>query len=170
MILEIRALAPDDDRSRFQSDDEALDLFFHRYAGQNQFRYHIGVTYVAVTKHRIVGFATVAPATLDADALPTSRRMPPYPIPVLRIARLATDSGARGTGVGNALMRFCIELAEKLRDDVGCVGILVDAKPGAAGFYERLGFAPVRVLEGAARTTPAATAMFLSLASVPRSA
>jgi len=45
MTVEIRPLQPADDRRPFRSGDEALDLYFHRYAGQNQFRHHIGVSY-----------------------------------------------------------------------------------------------------------------------------
>ena len=37
-----------DDRTRFRSGDADLDRFFQAYAGQNQFRHHIGTTYVAV--------------------------------------------------------------------------------------------------------------------------
>jgi GNAT superfamily N-acetyltransferase len=167
MIVEIRALRPDDDRSAFRSGDEALDLFFHRYAGQNQFRHHIGVTYVAVAEGHILGFATVCPATLDAEDTPSKRKLPPYPVPLLRIPRLATEQSARGRGIGNALMRHCVELAEKMRDEVGCVGLLADAKPGAVGFYERLGFVRASAVEGQARAVPAAVVMFLPLGSVP---
>jgi GNAT superfamily N-acetyltransferase len=169
MTVEIRRLLPDDDRSAFRSGDIALDAFFQRYAGQNQFKHHVGVTYVAVSKGRILGFVTVSPTTLDADALPSKRKLPPYPVPLLRLARLATDEGARGAGIGRALLRFSIELAERLRDEVGCVGLLVDAKAGAVAFYERYGFVPVELAEGAARVVPAATPMFLSLGSVPQS-
>ena len=42
--IEIRALQPEDDRQHFHSEEEALDHFFHRFVGQNQFRHHIGVT------------------------------------------------------------------------------------------------------------------------------
>ena len=41
--MEIRILRPSDNRSVFQSGDEALDRFLHRYAGQNQFRHYLGV-------------------------------------------------------------------------------------------------------------------------------
>ena len=167
MTVEIRNLRQGDDRSSFRSGDEALDLYFHRYAGQNQFRHHIGVNYVAVEEERILGFLTVSPATLDADPLPSGRKMPPYPVPVLRIARLAVDHRAQGLGIGRALLRFGIELAESMRVEVGCVGLLVDAKEHAVSFYRQLGFVAVDTLEGASRIVPAATPMFLSLGSVP---
>src|SRR5688572_28096485 len=123
MTVEIRALRADDDRTGFRSGDDALDLYFRRYAGQDQFRHHVGVTYVAVEGTRILGFATVAAASLDADDLPGGKRMPPYPLPILRVARLAVSEDDRGRGLGQALLRFCIEIAERMRDEVGCVGV-----------------------------------------------
>ena len=59
--MEIRRLRPDDDRSRFRSGEHDLDRFFRAYAGQNQFRHHFGVTYVAVDDGDVLGFLTVAP-------------------------------------------------------------------------------------------------------------
>lgn len=168
MSVEIRALRGDDDRGTFRSGDETLDLYFHRYSGQNQFRYHVGVTYVAVDEMRILGFATVAAASVDADDLPSGRRMPPYPLPVLRIARLAVEQSEQGRGVGRGLLRFCIELAETMRDELGCVGPIVDAKPGAASFYRLFGFTDVETQQGGAPLLPKPTTMFLPLGAVPR--
>ena len=42
--MEIRALRNTDDRTTFRSGDADLDRFLAKYAGQNQFRHHIGVT------------------------------------------------------------------------------------------------------------------------------
>jgi len=36
--------------------------FFQKYAWQNQFRHHVGNTYVAVEHAKILGFVTVRPA------------------------------------------------------------------------------------------------------------
>ena len=149
MTVAIRPLRPADDRKAFRSGDEALDLYFHRYAGQNQFRHHIGVSYVAVEEDWILGFVTVSPGTLDAGDLPSGRKTPPYPVPILRVARLAVDEAARGLGLGQALLRFAIELAERMAGEVGCVGLVVDAKDGAEAFYRRYGFVPLEVVEGA---------------------
>ena len=44
-MIEVRLLRQEDDRSRFRSGQPDLDRFFARYAGQNQFRHHIGSTY-----------------------------------------------------------------------------------------------------------------------------
>ena len=101
--------------------------------GQNQFRHHVGVTYVAVEDEAILGYATVAPAAIEIDLLPDALRkgLPRYPLPVLRLARLAVDSRVRGRGLGEELLRFVFGLALKLTSDYGCVGVVVDAKPDA---------------------------------------
>ncbi len=93
--------------------------------------------------------------------------MPPYPLPVLRIARLAVSDADQGRGLGGALLRFCIELAEQLRDEVGCVGIVVDAKPKSTALYSRYGFVDVDAVEGAAAFIPRAVLIFLPLLTVP---
>ena len=168
MTVEIRALRKEDNRNSLKSGDPDLDVYFLRYAGQNQFRHHIGVTYVAVEGDRILGYATVSPGILDAGELPSGRKMPPYPLPVLRLARLAVDEQAQGLGLGRKLLRFCIELAERMMEDLGCVGLVVDAKPQAVEFYRALGFQELHVIEGASAQRPAPLSMFISLGSVPK--
>ena len=51
-------------------------------------------------------------------------------------------------------------MAERL----GCVGVVVDAKPGAVGYYERLGFSPLEGIVGQIEGRPRPTPMFLPLA------
>jgi GNAT superfamily N-acetyltransferase len=166
--MEIRALRPSDDRSAFQSGDEALDRFFHRYAGQNQFRHYLGVTYVAVEGRRVLGFATVAPRHVDIESLPerARKKLPRYPVPVLGLARLAVDKAAQSIGLGGQLLRFVLELAAKMADEVGCAGVVVDAKPGAVDFYAKYGFTPFEVLEGQSEARPRPTPMWLPIQAI----
>lgn len=72
--LLIRPLEQTDDRSAFHSGDVDLDRFFHRFAGQNQFRHHIGTTYVAVSGKGIHGFVTVSPGELAATSVKKATR------------------------------------------------------------------------------------------------
>jgi len=168
--MEIRALLPTDDRTAFRSGDEALDRFFHRYAGQSQFRHHLGLTYVAVDAGRVLGFATVAPRHVEIEELPERERkkLPRYPILVLGLARLAVDGSARGLGVGAQLLRFVLELALDMVGRVGCAGVVVDAKPGAIEFYAKYVFAAFDVLEGESDARPRATPMWLPIDAVKR--
>jgi GNAT superfamily N-acetyltransferase len=166
--IEIRPLARDDDRSGFACGQSDLDRFFEHYAGQNQFKLHLAVTYVAVVEDRIVGFVTVAATSIDRASLPSGRlrrRLPAYPLPVLRLARLGVDGRAQGLGIGKALLRHVLALAVEQRDRLGCVGVVTDAKPEAVSFYQSLGFVAVEgVLEGLLHGEP--VPMFLAINTV----
>jgi len=163
--MEIRPLRESDDRATFRSGDPDLDRFLVKYAGQNQFRHHIGTTYVAVEGGRILGYATVAAGCIEGEGLPsaTGRKLPRYPLPVLRLARLAVDSALQSRGVGGALLRHVFLLALNMSNDFGCVGVVVDSKPEAVDFYSRFGFSPLDVREGRLESRPQPTPMFLPL-------
>lgn len=166
--MEIRPLRESDDRSIFRSGDADLDRFLHKFAGQNQFRHHIGTTYVAADGSRIVGYTTVAPGHIEIDGLPASLRknLPSYPLPILRLARLAVDQSVQGQGVGQEILRFVFRLAVRMANDFGCLGIVVDAKAEAVGYYRRFGFFPLEVVEGHSESRPMPVAMFLPLRDV----
>jgi GNAT superfamily N-acetyltransferase len=166
--IQVRLLQRSDDRSRFRSGNIDLDRYFQRYAGQNQFRHHLGTTYVAVTAERISGFATISPGELTAESIPRSvrARLPAYPLPILRISRLAVEERDQGKGVGRLLLRAMFELALDLRDRFGCMGVIVDAKADAVGFYEGLGFMKLDVRSGDLGDRPGPTPMFLSIKEI----
>jgi GNAT superfamily N-acetyltransferase len=163
--MEIRALREADERTAFHSGDTDLDRFFHRFAAQNQFRHYVGVTYVAVEGVRILGFATVAPGHVEIEGLPAAARrtLPRYPLPVLRLARLAVDQSAQGQGLGAQLLRFVLQLAMRMAGDFGCAGVVVDAKRGAVEFYAKHGFLALDAVHGQSDARPRPTAMFLAM-------
>lgn len=170
MTIEVRLLEPADDRESFRSGNERLDLFLRRYAAQNQFRHHIGVTYVAVEGGTILGFATVTVGHIEIENLPQSlrKKFPGYPLPVLRLARLGVDRSAQGRRVGERLMRTVLSVAIELGEKLGAVGVVVDAKPGAEIYYSRYGFVELDVIEGALEERPIPKPMFLPLSAVER--
>lgn len=166
--IEIRPLARDDDRRGFSCGQGDLDRFFQHYAAQNQFKLHLAVTYVALVEARIVGFATVAASSMERANLPSARRrrrLPAYPLPVLRLARLGVDTRAQGLGIGKALLRHVFQLAVDQCDALGCVGVVTDAKSEAVSFYESLGFVAVEgVREGLLHGEP--LPMFLGIDTI----
>ena len=166
----IRRLEKTDERSDFHSDDIELDRFFQRYAGQNQFRHYIGSTYVAVLGKRVIGFVTVSSSELTAEGISVAlkKRLPNYPIPVLRIARLAVVKEFKGLGVGKKLLISMLRLALEIKEQIGCVGVVVDAKPEATGFYEKLGFAKLDSLRGDIQDRPQPLPMFLPLVIIEK--
>ena len=166
--VEIRRLARDDDRSGFSCGQADLDRFFEHYAGQNQFKLHLAATCVALVDARIVSFATVAASSIERVTIPNARlrkRLPSYPLPVLRLARLGVDLRAQGLGIGQALLRHVLGLAIEQRERFGCVGVVVDAKQESLAFYESLGFQPLEgVREGLLVSEP--RPMFLGIATI----
>ncbi|MCG6967557.1 MAG: GNAT family N-acetyltransferase [Chromatiaceae bacterium] len=170
--IRVRRLEPRDDRSGFRSGNIDLDRFFQRYAGQNQFRHHIGTTYVAVQGDQIVGFATVSSGELAAETVTKTlrRRLPAYPLPILRLARLAVDERFQGHGIGRLLLRAVLELALEIRDRVGCVGVVVDAKSDAVAFYQALGFSQMSLVSGSLGDRPEPLAMFLPIGAISAAA
>jgi GNAT superfamily N-acetyltransferase len=168
--LTIRRLEAEDDRARFDSGNIELDRFFARYAGQNQFRHHIGTTYVAVAADSaILGFATIAASELQSTRLSAASRkgLPAYPLPVLRLARLAVDRRATGKGVASQLLRAVFALAHRMAADMGCLGVVVDAKPDAVEFYRKLGFITLEPTAGELGDRPLPLPMFIELMAIP---
>jgi GNAT superfamily N-acetyltransferase len=168
-MVSIRALRADDPRSGFRSGNSDLDRFFHRHAASNQFVEHIGATYVAVDdRDAILGFVTLAGATISADSFPSTRkrRLPSYPLSALRLARLAVGIAAQSRGIGTLLVRYAFAQALEQSARVGCIGVLVDAKPGAIRFYERLGFELQEAVEGQIASHPEPVPMFLHISTI----
>jgi GNAT superfamily N-acetyltransferase len=164
----IRRLLGGDDTSAFRCGDPEYDLFLQRYAGQNRDRLFVGTTYAALDGPRVVGYVTVAVGQIDRDDIPGQARggLPRYPLPVLRLARLAVHEAFQGRGLGRRLAAYAFTVALQVRVAAGCVGVVVDALSDRVGFYEDLGFVEVELVSGHSPMRPQPVAMFLPLASV----
>jgi GNAT superfamily N-acetyltransferase len=136
------------DREAFDCGVDSLNVFLKRYALQN-FKRNLGVTIVAVGENslsKILGYHTVSMAQVSFKEIPEelSGGIPRYPIPAMRIGRLAVDSSAQGMGLGGELLRDALFRALDLSKEVGTCVVLVDAIDGQAKrFYEKYGFIPL---------------------------
>jgi GNAT superfamily N-acetyltransferase len=163
----VRLLQPADDRSAFSCGDPDYDDFLRKYAGQNQFVHRVGNTVVAVEDEHVLGYATFAVGEVAVDALPdaAAHRLPRYPCPVVRLARLAVDSRYQGRGIGSYLVSEVLAVGLRIRNEAGCVAVVVDAMTARQGFYAALGFKPMRVVQGRPRVA-GTVPMFLMLSNV----
>ena len=169
-MASIRKLEATDDVSGFRSGNDDLDRYLHRYAQVNQVQFGIGVTYLALEAGEIAGYATVSPGeakAVDFDAL-KRRKLPRYPLPLLRLARLAVASTWQRKGIGNQLLRHVFGLALRMEGELGCVGVLVDAKPEAARYYAQFGFEAKALADGHVMAPGALQTLFLPLETVRR--
>ncbi len=94
----------------------------------------------------IAGYYTLSAASVETTAVPEGEagRLPRYPhLPVILLGRLAVSSDPtyRGRGLGGVLLVDALKRAAHLRDTIGAVAVVVDAKDVVArGFYEHYGF------------------------------
>ena len=142
--MRIELLAAHHNRDGFDCGDSALNQFLQRLAGQQQ-RKGLGKTYAALADDgvSVVGFVTVSAGQVAATQLPPNLKLPRYPVPILRIGRLAVDTRHQGQGVGQDLLAFALRLALEFSQRIGLYAVVVDAKHEKAGaFYRRLGFMP----------------------------
>ena len=136
-----------DQDSGFECGEHALDHFFARYALPNSLM-GIGRTFVmrgdpTNGEALIQGFYTLSMASIASKELTSviKARLPRYPMPVALIGRLAISIQAQGQGLGGVLLVDALDRIAGVSEEVGCFGVIVDAKtPAAHGFYERYGF------------------------------
>jgi len=102
----------------------------------------LGTTYIATNGKSILGFVTVSIAVLVNDDIENilKKRLPNYPLPVLKISRLAVDKNYQNLGIGRKLLKSMFKLAIEQKNKTGCIGVVVDAKKEAVSFYKKLGF------------------------------
>lgn len=142
MTALIERLAAQHVRVGFDCGEAALNDFLLRQAGQLQ-RRGFGKTYVALDDDgtTITGFVSVSAGQVATAQLPEGLKLPRYPAPMLRVGRLAVDLRHQGSGIGQDLLAFALQLALEFSQQVGLYAVLVEAKDKQAkAFYTRLGF------------------------------
>jgi len=168
--IEIRVLSKEDNTSQFECGVVELDQFLKQYAKQNQFRHFIGTTYVAISKKQILGFVSVSAGSIRIDELSRiiNKKMPLYPLPILRLTRMAIDKRYQHHGIGKQLLKFVLLLALKQKEQFGCFGLVVDAKENSMKFYEQFGFAAFDSVAGALDIRPFAKSIFLATSTIEK--
>lgn len=123
--------------------EEALNHCLRRYARQNHER-NIARTFMAVNKNdQMLGCYSLASARIEFEALPAdqARRVPRYPVPVVRIVRLAVDRSMQGKGLGGTLLADALRRILTASAEVTVKVVLVDARNDrAVALCRRYGF------------------------------
>lgn len=127
---------------KFDCGTEVLNEFLSRYSFKNDIL-GIGKTFVAFNKNEdVVGYFTLAAAQVLFEDIPDNYRakLPRYPIPALRIARLAVGKNLQGKGIGKWLLTQAFIKIIHVAEITGLYFIIVDAKETSKSFYEHYGF------------------------------
>jgi GNAT superfamily N-acetyltransferase len=102
------------------------------------------VVAVDETSPEVLGFYAISLAELVNAELPEQyRKRLPVKVPVFCLGRLAIDRRHQGKGMGEHLLFDAIDRVTCIAKEVGGIGLVVDAKRSAIGFYERYGFEPM---------------------------
>lgn len=133
------------DRAGFDCGVEPLNRYLKTLAGQHRVK-GIATTFVLVdaeTPSRLLGYYSLSAASLAFERLSEADRrgLPAYPVPAVRIGRLATSVSVRGQRLGELLLQNAIKRILQTRSSLGVYAVVVEAKDSAAeGFYRKFGF------------------------------
>lgn len=139
---QIELLAALHDRRNFSCGEPSLDEYLRRLARQHA-ESKISRTYVVAKGERILGYYSLAMSAIRKEQLPEQhqRRFPNYPVPVARLARLGIDQRQQGKGLGKLLLMDALYRCYRLSEEIGSVGVVVDAKhERAQSFYRQFNF------------------------------
>jgi len=154
----------------FDSGEAEIDLYLRRHALPNHQR-GISKTFVAVLPEQplaVVGYYTVAPAQVPFSSLPPvlHSKLPRYPIPGFRLARLGVTRAYQGQGLGKDLVFAAGARTLEASTGVGGILMVIDAMTDElVGWYQRH-FAAVPLV-GSPRTVVVNLDHFTDLIAAP---
>lgn len=145
--VKIELLTNEHARKSFDCEVEALNKYLQQIALQHQ-KKSLSRTHVLTFKDPgspILAYATLNVCEIDLSDEkdnPDFKKLP-RTLPALRLCRLAVDKQYKQKGLGKHLMGFTLAKAHQVSNDVGCAGLIVDAKDESAKtYYELYGFIP----------------------------
>jgi len=123
---------------------EDLNRYISRFALNNQSA-GSAQTYVALADEKVVGYFRLVVGAVAHSQAPTRmvKGLARHPVPVMLLARLAVDKGAKGRGLGAALLRDALARTLQAADIAGIRAVIVHAKDeDARRFHEHFDFDP----------------------------
>lgn len=131
--------------SDFDCGSSVLNTYLKKYAKRND---KSGVSKVMVAcqedvPEKVIGFYTISAGQMEFSSLPPvyKAKLPRYPIPIVRIGRLAIDLSMQRKGCGEELLMHAFKKIIQVAEKVGIVAVVVDAKDEKLKkFYEKFGF------------------------------
>lgn len=144
MYSKVRKLGGDDQVDSFDCGQAPLNQFLQRFALANQ-KSGSAQTYVCCQDGRVVGFYSLAVASVEPEAAPARvmKGQARHPVPVMLLARLAVDLAHQHQGLGRALLKDALLRTAQAADIAGIRSLLVHAKDEAARrWYESWEFEP----------------------------
>jgi GNAT superfamily N-acetyltransferase len=140
----VEKLRADHRLESFDCGRDELNRYLVRYAWQNQ-QAGAAQTYVGLVDDTLVGYYTLAVGHVLREEAPErlTKGLARHPVPIMLLARLATDRRWQGRGIGKALLKDAMLRTLQAANIAGIRALAVHAKDEAARtFYERFDFVP----------------------------
>ena len=143
-MLNIILLDKSHNRKQFDCGNNALNSFL-----QNTARQHItkgmSRTFVLIDEENpksIIGFYTLSICEIEAEDLPPAiAKKYPDQVPAVKLARLAISVDHQHKGYGSYLIGSVVNKTILISENVGIIGLFVDAKDESAkNYYQQFGF------------------------------
>jgi GNAT superfamily N-acetyltransferase len=134
-------------RSIFDCGVKELNEFLHTLAHQN-LKKGLSRTFVLIKKNvpeEILGYYTLSVFEISAEKLPLkfANRYKSF-LPAVKIARLAVARDLQKQGIGKQMIIDAIKRVIAISENVGVIGLFVDAKnEDAKKYYLKFGFIPL---------------------------
>ena len=128
----------------FDCGQDNLNRYLQNYALMSQ-RADAARTYVGITEEKIIGYYTLVVSNVIYEDAPErlKKGLSRHPVPIMLLARLATDLEWQGKGVGAGLLRDAMQRTVQVADIAGVRAFLVHAKNDEAKtFYQHFDFIP----------------------------
>ncbi len=128
----------------FDCGREELNRYLSRYAWQNQ-QAGGAQTYVALVDETVAGYHSLAVGQITPEEAPErlTKGLARRRVPIMLLARLATDRRWQGRGVGSGLSRDAMLRTLQAAEIAGIRALVVHAKDESARqFYEHFDFVP----------------------------
>ena len=134
------------DIKNFDCGKPDMNQFLSRYADKNR-TLGISSTWVLPEKNApeapqkaiIRAYFTLAYSTVSREQIPTDKKLPAYPVPVVLLARLAVNKSFQGQNLGKktliSALRQCVNLTDNSLPVLGVVLDILD--DDALGFYQK---------------------------------
>lgn len=132
-------------RAKFTCGEATLDRYIREQATQHH-RDGVATTHVLIDDDHpgvIIGYYSLSAAQLLLEDLEEvdRKRLPKYPVPAIRMGRLAVALDEQKKGYGDYLVGHAVAKCLALRESLGVRVLIVDAlNDSAARFYQAYGF------------------------------
>jgi GNAT superfamily N-acetyltransferase len=122
-----------------------MNRFLARYAAKNM-ALKLSMTWVLPAEEELIGkkttiasYYTLASSTVTREQIPTTERLPGYPVPIVLLARLAVDHRYQGQRIGEKTLVAALRASVRLtQHGLPAIGLILDVlDEDALMFYQK---------------------------------